>query len=106
MDERIDALILGLLNMRGENRNTIIEGARGLFAECEKKFCDAEADERKKDEAAQIYRTLIRDRMVGQIGLEESAENKDTAAHLRLVLSVFIAAGVIDRPAHPSLPEA
>ena len=33
MDERIDTILQGLLDMRGENRNTIIEGARRLFAE-------------------------------------------------------------------------
>jgi hypothetical protein len=91
--------------MIGENRNTIIEGARRLFAECERKFCDAEVDQRRKDEAAQIYRTLIRDRMIEQIGLEESAENKDIVKHLRLVLSVYIATGVIDRPAHGHPPK-
>jgi hypothetical protein len=39
MDERIDALIRWLLDMRAENRNTIIEGACRLFAE---NFRDAE----------------------------------------------------------------
>ena len=54
MDERIDDLLRGLLNMIGENHNTIIEGALRLFAECEKKFCDAEVHQRRKGEAAQF----------------------------------------------------
>jgi hypothetical protein len=105
MDERIDALVRRLLDMRGENRNTIIEGACRLFAECENNFRDARVDQRRKDEAAEIYRTLIRGRIVEQIGLEESAGNKDNAAHLSLVLSVYIANGVIDRPAHVHAPK-
>jgi hypothetical protein len=48
MDERIDTLFQALLDMRGENRNTIIEGARRLFAECERQFCESESEERKK----------------------------------------------------------
>src|SRR5580704_13536106 len=108
MDERIDTLFQALLDMRGENRNTIIEGARRLFAECEGQFCESESDERKKDEAARTCRTLMRNRIVEQIEVEERAGNEDTAAHLRDVLSIYIAQSVIDRPGHaipPKLPE-
>jgi aromatic ring-cleaving dioxygenase len=106
MDERIDTLFQALLDMRGENRNTIIEGARRLFAECERQFCESESDERKKDEAARTCRTLMRNRIVEQIEVEERAGNEDAAAHLRDVLSIYIAQSVIDRPGHatPSKP--
>jgi hypothetical protein len=59
MDERIDTLLQGLLNMRGENRNAIIEGARRLFAECERQFCEREIAERNKDEAARTCRSVV-----------------------------------------------
>jgi hypothetical protein len=41
-------------------------------------------------------RMMIRDRMVEQIEVEESAGNEETAAHLRIVL---------DRPAHATPPQ-
>jgi hypothetical protein len=91
--------------MRGENRNTIIEGTRRLLAEREKEFLDAEVDERKKDEALRMCRMMIRDRLVEQIEVEESAGNKETAAYLRIVLGIFIANCVIDRPAHANPPK-
>jgi Dopa 4,5-dioxygenase family len=100
MDERIDTLLQGLLDMRGENRNTIIEGARRLFAECERQFCKSEIAERKKDEAARTCRTLMRNRIVEQIEVEERAGNEDTAAYLSDVLSIYVVQSVIDRPAH------
>jgi aromatic ring-cleaving dioxygenase len=101
MDERIDTLLQGLLNMRGENHNTIIEGARRLFAECERQFCEREiAESRTKDEAARTCRTLMRNRIVEQIEVEEHAGNEDTAAYLRDVLSIYIVQSVIDRPSH------
>ena len=81
MDERIDTLLQGLLDMRGENRNTIIEGARRLFAECERQFCESEIAERKKDEAARTCRTLMRNRIVEQIEVEERAVNADRNPH-------------------------
>jgi aromatic ring-cleaving dioxygenase len=105
MDERIDTLFQALLDMRGENRNTIIEGARRLFAECERQFCESESDERKKDEAARTCRTLMRNRMVEQIEIEERARNEDAAAHLRDVLRIYIAQSVIDRPGRAALPK-
>jgi aromatic ring-cleaving dioxygenase len=104
MDERTDILLQSLLDMRGENRNAIIEGTCRLSAECEKEFRDAEIDERKKDEAVQMCRMMIRDRMVDQIETEESAGNEETAAHLRIVLGIFIANCVIDHPAHAASP--
>jgi aromatic ring-cleaving dioxygenase len=100
MDQRIDTLLRGLLDMRGENRNTIIEGACRLFAECERQFCESEIAERKKDEAARTCRTLMRNRIVEQIELEERAGNENTAAYLRDVLSIYIVQSVIDRPGH------
>jgi len=105
MDEWIDALFQALLDMRGENHNTIIEGARRLFAECEWQFCESEIDERRKDEAARTCRTLMRNRIVEQIDVEERAGNDDTAAHLRDVLSIYIAQSVIDRPGHIASPK-
>jgi aromatic ring-cleaving dioxygenase len=100
MDERIDTLLQGLLDMRGENRNTIIEGACRLFAECERQFCESEIAERKTDEAARTCQTLMRNRIVEQIEVEERAGNEDTAAYLRDVLSIYIVQSVIDRPGH------
>jgi aromatic ring-cleaving dioxygenase len=105
MDERSDTLLQSLLGMRGENRNAIIEGTCRLFAECEKEVRDAEIDERKKDEAVQMCRMMIRGRMMEQIEVEESAGNEDTAAHLRIVLGIFIANCVGDRPAHATPPK-
>jgi aromatic ring-cleaving dioxygenase len=105
MDERTDILLQSLLDMRGENRNAIIEGARRLFAECEKEFRDAEIDEQKKDEAVGMCRMTIRDRMVEQIEVEESAGNGETAAHLKIVLGIFVANCVIDRPPHANSPK-
>jgi aromatic ring-cleaving dioxygenase len=81
MDERIDTLLEGLLDMRGENRNAIIEGARRLFAECERQFCECENAER------------------------ERAGNQDTAAYLGDVLSIYIVQSVIDRPGHATPPK-
>src|SRR5271169_3892355 len=97
MDERIDTLLQGLLDMRGENRNTIIEGTCRLFAECERQFCESEIAERKTDEAARTCQTLMRNHIVEQIEVEERAGNEDTAAYLRDVLSVYIVQSVIDR---------
>jgi hypothetical protein len=105
MDERTDILLQSLLDMRGENRNAIIEGTCRLSAECEKEFREAEIDERKKDETVQMCRMMIRERMVDQIETEESAGNEETAAHLKIVLGIFVANCVIDRPAHANPPK-
>jgi hypothetical protein len=100
MDERIGTLLQGLLDMRGENRNAIIEGTCRLFAECERQFCESEIAERKTDEAARTCQTLMRNHIVEQIEVEERTGNEDTAAYLRDVLSIYIVQSVIDRPGH------
>jgi len=53
MDYRIEAFLIDVLLLEGENPKVVREGVRRRIVECEKQFRDAEPDKRIKDKAAQ-----------------------------------------------------
>jgi hypothetical protein len=75
MDYRIEAFLMDVLLLEGENSNLVRGGVRRRLAECGKKFRDAEPDKRMKDKAAQSCRALCRTRV-----LEEIPRRKGTRA--------------------------
>jgi hypothetical protein len=58
MDYRIEAFLMDVLLLEGENANVVREGVRRRLTECEKQFRDAEPGKRMKDKAAQSCRAL------------------------------------------------
>jgi hypothetical protein len=83
MDFRIEAFLMDVLLLEGENSNVVRDGVRRRLTECEKQFRDAKPDKRMN---AQSCRTLCRMRV-----LEEIRRRKGTqgAEHLTLVLDVI-----------------
>lgn len=86
MDFRIEAFLMDVLLLEGENSNVVREGVHRRLTDCEKQFRDAEPDKRMKAKAAQSCRALCRTRV-----LEEISHRKGTRAgeYLKLVLNVI-----------------
>ncbi len=86
MDYRIEAFLMDVLLLEGENSKVVHEGVRRRIAEREKQFRDAEPDERMRAKVAQSCRALCRMRV-----LEEISRRKGTLAaeHLKLVLDAI-----------------
>ncbi len=86
MDYRVEAFLMDVLLLEGENSNVVREGVRRRLAECQKQFGDDEPDKRLKDKVAQSCRAHCRMRV-----LEEITRHKGMriAEHLKLVLDVI-----------------
>ena len=86
MDDRIEAFLREVLNLEGQNPNSVREGMRMSLARYEKQFRDAEPDERMKDEAAKSCRARCADRVREEISRQREGP---TADHLKRVLHLI-----------------
>ncbi len=86
MDYRIEAFLIDVLLLEGENPKVVREGVRRRIGECEKQFRDAEPNKRMKDKAAQSCRALCRTRVLEEIHRRSGTR---AAEHLKLVLDVI-----------------
>jgi phosphoenolpyruvate synthase/pyruvate phosphate dikinase len=86
MDERIDAFLKDMQELEGVDANTIRDGVRSYLAVYENLVRDTETELHKRDEAAQAWHKLCRERVA-----EEVAQRAGTPAgeHWKLVLSVI-----------------
>lgn len=86
MDQRVEAFLIDVLALAGEDPDTVREGVRIALAKWEKIFRADEVNKRMKDQAAHACHTLCRARVA-----EELQRRKGTriAEHLKLVLSVL-----------------
>ena len=90
MDDRIEAFLRDVRDLEGATQAEVREGVRVHFARYEGMFRDAESDAHKKNEAAQRWLNLCRQRLVEEI---EQNKGTPTADHLAIALAV------IDSPA-------
>jgi hypothetical protein len=86
MDYRIEAFLMDVLLLEGENSKVVRDSVRLRLAECEKVFRDAESDKRMKDKAAQSCRALCRTRLIEEIHRRRGTR---AAEHLMLVLDAI-----------------
>jgi len=86
MDQRIEAFLIDVLALAGEEPDAVREGVRVALADCEAIFRAQEPNRRMKDRAAHACRALCRARV-----LEEMERRRGTqiAEHLKLVLNII-----------------
>ena len=86
MDQRIEAFLIDVLALAGEQPDAVREGVRVALADCEAIFRAQEPNRRMKDRAAHACRALCRARV-----LEEMERRRGTqiAEHLKLVLNII-----------------
>ena len=82
MDQRIEAFLVDVLALAGEEPDAVREGGHVALADCEAIFRAQEPNKRKRDKAVHACRTLCRARIA-----EELHRRKGTqlAEHLKLV---------------------
>lgn len=91
MDDRIEAFLLDVLALEGEEPEAIRAGVHVALGEAETVFRAREDNRRMKDKAAHACHALCRARVVEEIRLRRATK---AAEHLKLVLSI------IDSPTH------
>ena len=86
MDQRIEAFLIDVLALAGEEPDAVREGVRVALADCEAIFRAQEPNRRMKDRAAYACRALCRAPV-----LEEMERHRGTqiAEHLKLVLNII-----------------
>ena len=82
-DARIENFLLDAFSEHGNNSRMVSENTRRRLAELEGMFCRQEADERKKDAAAERCRVLCRVRVMEAI---DKLRGTPMEAHLQIVL--------------------
>jgi hypothetical protein len=91
MDDRVEAFLVDVLALEGEEPDAIRAGVRVALGDTETKFRAREDNRRMRDKAAQVCHSLCRTRVLEEI---RRRKGMTTAEHLKLVLAA------IDRPAH------
>ena len=88
MDGRIQAFLGDVLALEGKHSNLVREGVRNSVAKYERLFRNAEANENRKDKAAEACDRLCRARVVDEMQ-QRQRRGTLTAVHLKIVLSVI-----------------
>lgn len=91
MDDRVEAFLLDVLALEGEEPEAIRAGVHIALGEAETIFRAREDNRRMKDKAVHACHTLCRARVAEEIRVRKATK---TAEHLKLVLSI------IDSPTH------
>jgi hypothetical protein len=86
MDDRIEAFMVNVLALKGEDASAIHEGVCGPPTSCAQLFAAAEVNRRMKDKAAHACRSLCHARLVEKMRLRQATPR---AEQLKLVLSVI-----------------
>jgi hypothetical protein len=92
MDERIEAFLLDVLEDEGKHSNVVRANTRCYVALYIEMFRAREAEDHKKDEAAQRCREWCRQRVLEEL---DQREGTPTADHLRTVLNAIEKAPLI-----------
>ena len=86
MDERIEAFLLDVLEDEGKDSNVVCANTRCYLALYSEMFRAREAEDYKKDAAAQRCRDWCRARVLEEL---DQREGTPTADHLRIVLNTI-----------------
>jgi len=86
MDERIEAFLLEVLEDEGKDSNVVRANTRCYVALYIEMFRAREAEDHKKDDAAQRCHDWCRQRVLEEL---DQREGTSTADHLRIVLNAI-----------------